>query len=423
MLDDYLDKLINFLVTSPTAYHAASNLAAVLVEQGFDELDEMISWGSTPAAGFVRRDGALIAWRQPDDWTPTTGLRIVAAHTDSPALKLKPGGTFGRVGFGLSEVEVYGGPILHTWLDRDLAIAGRLVDLDGGEHLVQTEAFLRVPTLAIHLDRGVNEGLAIDAQRDLNALFALGGQIDTDELELHVAGLAGLTPDQVGGHDLILVPTQPPAVLGLNGEFLASYRLDNLLSVHSGLSALLAAQASDQVQVFVAFDHEEIGSSTATGASGPFLVELLRRLSLAQGWGEDAHLAWLRRGWAISADVAHGVHPNRSDRHDPQIQPRLNGGPVLKWSAPMRYATDAASAAQWTRACRQAGVESQVFVNNNSVRGGSSLGPLLATRLGVRTVDAGIAVVSMHSARELCGAEDPRRFAQVAASFLTASPR
>lgn len=419
MPDDHLDRLIDFLAASPTQYHAVARIVDDLAAGGHRELDPAQPWDAdeVPQAGLVRRDGAVIAWRQPERWTPQTGLRILAAHTDSPALKLKPGAAFSRAGFRLAEVEVYGGPILHTWFDRDLAIAGRLIDRSGGTHLVRSQPLLRVPQLAIHLDNTVNTKLEIDNQRDLNPIVGLGDAYAGGELEAHIAALAGLPADEVAAHDLVLVPGEAPALLGLDHEFLASYRLDNLLSAHSCLAGHLSAAQSQHVQVYVAFDHEEIGSHTPTGASGPLLVHTLRRLSLAQGFNEDAHLAWLARGLALSADVAHGVHPNRADRHDPVIQPQLNGGPVLKWSAPMRYTTEAPGWAAWRRACEAAGLTDQVFVNNNTVRGGSSLGPLLATRLGISSVDAGIAVLGMHSARELCGAADPAAFAQVSAAF------
>lgn len=421
MPHDHLRSLIDFITASPTSYHAVSAMAAAFDEAGHREMDERLPWSDVPALGYVRRDGALIAWRQPTSWSAQTGLRIVAAHTDSPALKLKPGGTFSRAGFQLANVEVYGDPILHTWFDRDLAIAGRLATRDGAVRLVRTEPFLRVPTLAIHLDRDVNSSLKVDAQRDLTPLFTLARSTEASgELEAHLANLAGLDVADVAGHDLFLVPVEPPALIGLAQDLLASYRLDNLLSVHSGMAGMLAAEQGDDVQIFVAFDHEEVGSGTPSGASGPFLIDLLRRLSLARDFTEDAHLAWLRRGCALSADVAHGVHPNRPDRYDQVTRPVLNGGPVLKWSAPMRYTTDAPATAYWARACAAAGLDHQIFVNNNTVRGGASLGPLLATRLGIRSVDGGIAVVSMHSARELCGAADPARFARLTSAFLEA---
>lgn len=419
--DAHVTPFVDFIEASPTSFHTVDAIAIRLNDAGFVGIAEGSGWNELPANGFVRRDGALIAWRQPARWTNTTALRIVASHTDSPALKLKPRGSGCVAGFRLAETEIYGGPIIATWFDRDLAVAGRVIDARGGVHLVRTPGFARVSTLAVHLDRALRTELTVDPQRDLNAIVCIddsGGPADGDELKALIAEQAGLETHQIAADELFLVPAERPALVGLHGELLASYRLDNLASVFSTLSGLLQSDVGEHVQVMAAFDHEEIGSGTASGASGPFLAQVLRRLSLANGFSEDEHLAWLARAVALSADVAHGVHPNRSDRHDPIVQPRLGSGPVLKWSAPMRYATDAVSMHAWTRACAAAGVDYQVFVNNGNVPGGTSLGPLLATRLGIHTVDAGVAVVSMHSARELCSAADIGRFAELSAGFL-----
>lgn len=412
---------IDFIEASPTSFHAARTIASQLTIAGFHEVFETSAWRRPPENGFVRRDGAVIAWRLPKTWTGTTALRIVASHTDSPALKLKPRGVGSRGGYLLAETEIYGGPIVPTWFDRDLALAGRVIDTEGGIHLLRTPGFARVSTLAVHLDRELGRNLPVDAQRDLNAIVCLdssGDPVGGDELAAVIAEEAGLEPDQIAAEELFFVPSEPPALLGLHSELLASYRLDNLASVFSTLSGFLTSVGGEHVQLLAAFDHEEIGSGTPSGASGPFLAQVLRRLSLANGFSEDDHLAWLARAVALSADVAHGVHPNRPERHDPVIQPRLGGGPVLKWSAPMRYATDAVSTAAWTRACAAAGIDFQVFVNNGNIPGGTSLGPLLATRLGIHTVDAGVAVMSMHSARELCAVADIACFAQLSAGLL-----
>lgn len=417
----HVKSFMEFIEASPTSFHATHAIALRLSAAGFTELTESAAWDQIPLNGFVRRDGALIAWRQPDIWTPSTALRIVASHTDSPALKLKPRGMGTRMGFRLAETEIYGGPIVPTWFDRDLAVAGRIIDIQGDVHLVTTPGFARVSTLAVHLDRELGRDLRVDAQRDLNAIVCLdqsGSSVCEDELAALLAEQAGLAVGQIVAAELFLVPAEPPALIGLRGELLASYRLDNLASVFTTMSGLLESTTTQDVQVMAAFDHEEIGSGTPSGASGPFLAQLLRRLSLANGYGEDDHLAWLARGIALSADVAHGVHPNRPDRHDPLVQPVLGGGPVLKWSAPMRYATDAVSMAAWSRACAAADSDHQVFVNNGNIPGGTSLGPLLATRLGIHTVDAGVAVLSMHSARELCAVADIERFTRLSTGFL-----
>ena len=406
--------LIEFITESPTSFHAAATLAKRLTEAGFEKLAMTEPWDGVPATGFVVNDGNVIAWRAPQTWSATTGLRIIASHTDSPALKIKPNAGFDRFDSHQVEVEIYGGPQLHTWIDRDLCVAGRVVDVDGAVHLVHTAGFARVPGLAIHLDRSAREDFHIDVARDINVLVS---QIDaaTGPIESVVSGIA---PEKIAGHDLYFVPSEPPALLGLQAEYLASYRQDNLLSVHGGLVGLLNAEASDNVQVFVAFDNEEVGSETVTGACGPMLDHVLRRLAAAHGYGVDDHLAWLARGVAVSADVAHGIHPSRPDVYDPIDHPVLNGGPALKLSAKHRYATEATTAAAWTIACRAANVPVQVFVNNSNIVGGSSLGPLMATQLGVRTVDVGVPVLGMHSVRELCGVTDQQLFAKAVASFL-----
>lgn len=407
--------LMQFLDASPTSYHAVAEVAARLAAAGLGVVAETEPWDSLPEAGFTTRDGALVAWRLPVGWGRGTGLRLFAAHTDSPALKLKPHGTHERLGSRMINVEVYGAPVLATWFDRDLAVAGRVVDLDGRIHLVRSAALARVPSLAIHLDRSQNAQFSIDPQRDLVALVGLASGSD---LASCLADLTGLGADHVAGHDLYLVSNEPAARIGAGGELLASARQDNLLSVHAGLNAFLTSSAGDDVQVFVVHDHEEVGSQTASGASGPFAAHVLRRLSAIHGLSTDAHHAWLNRGWCLSADVTHAVHPNRPERYDPTTWPVLGGGPVLKWSAAMRYGTDATTMACWTRACRVAGVEDQVFVNHNSVPGGSSLGPLVATRLGVRTIDAGVAVLGMHSIRELSAIADQIGFNAVVGAFL-----
>ena len=414
-IDQLTSDLQEFLDTSPTAYHAVDGLANRLLAAGARELVIDEPWPDAPRLGFVRRGGALHAWRLPQAWSRSTGLRVFAAHSDSPALACKPRGDYARSGQLMIDVEVYGAPMLHTWFDRDLAVAGRLVDLTGRCHLVRTYALALVPGLAIHLGRDANNDFQIDRQRDLMATWGLG--YDGNLLEFVAAGV-GLGFDRVAGQDLLLVSAEPSARLGAHGELLVAARLDDLLGVHAGLTAFLAAPVTQDVQILAIHDHEEVGSQTAAGASGPLAGQVLRRLSAAAGLPPDAHLAWLNRGWQLSADVTHGLHPNQPERHDPIVQPRLGGGPVLKWSAAARYGTDAETMAIWRRACQAAEITDQVFVNNNSVPGGASLGPLAATRLGVRTVDAGVPILGMHSIREQCAPADQAAFIAVGTAFL-----
>jgi len=419
----HLESLASFIQASPSSYHAVAEVARQLSAAGFSELVETDAWD--PAAGdhFVLRDGAIVAWRQPTSAGPTTPFRIVGSHTDSPGFKLKPRPTTSTAGWVQAGVEVYGGPLFNSWLDRELEFAGRLAFRDGTTALVRTGALLRFPQLAVHLDRGVNsEGLKLDPQRHLNPVVGLG-DVDHADLIGHLARLAGQSGAEVAGLDVSVADTQLPAVFGLDDVFFASGRLDNLSSVHSSLAAFLAASAATEstprsIQVLAAFDHEEVGSETRSGASGPFLADILNRIAAGLGASDPDRLRAFAASWCLSADAGHAVHPNYPEKHDPINRPVVGRGPLLKINANQRYATDALGAAEWSRACEAVGVEYQEFVSNNAVPCGSTIGPLTATRLGIRTIDVGLPLLSMHSARELAGSADPEKFATAIGSFL-----
>ena len=435
----HLHDLGRFVEASPSSFHAVAEVARRLAAAGFTELDESDDWASpaqAPGNRYVIRDGAIIAWIAPAAATPSTPFRIVGAHTDSPGFKLKPKPTTGSQGWLQAGVEVYGGPLFNSWLDRELEFAGRLVFDDGTTALVRTGPFLRFPQLAVHLDRGVNtDGLTLNPQSHLNPIIGVGSPADADVIA-HLAGLAGRAGKHVAGYDIVVADTQRSAVFGLDGGLFASARLDNLSSVHAGLSALLRLAETERTEtertdteqaethdpglldipVFAAFDHEEVGSDTRSGASGPFLSDILARIK--SGVSESDRARAFARSWCLSADAGHAVHPNYPERHDPANRPVVGRGPLLKINANQRYATDAFGAAEWARSCRQAGVEYQDFVSNNSMPCGSTIGPLTATRLGIRTFDVGIALLSMHSARELCGVGDPAALAAAIAAFL-----
>lgn len=410
----YVNDLITFLDSCPTSYHAAQRCADGLAACGYACLAETELWTELPARGYVKRDGAILAWVAPVQQVPDAGLRIYGAHTDSPALKVKPGGEYVSAGFAMTNVEVYGGALLHTWFDRELRLAGRLVDAQGDVHLVASGPVAWVPSLAIHLDHSVNESFQIDRQRDLMPVYGLGDA----SISAYAAGLAGLDEQEVLAADLFLVAAQVPELIGVNQELLVGPRMDNLLSTHAGLAAMRTAQASDAWQIFVAFDHEEIGSGTASGACDSLLADVLGRIARLSGLDADGCAAWLARAVCVSADVAHAVHPNKTDHYDPCARALIDGGPVIKWSAPMRYATDATSTAVFVRACQRAGVNHQVFVNHNNIPGGSTIGALLATRLGIRTVDVGIPIMGMHSIREICASGATQEFSRVISAFL-----
>ncbi len=474
----HLQDLAGFVQASPSSYHAAAEVARRLQALGYARVDERRDFPAGPGGYVLVRDGAVIAWRIPDGVArpgaresgagragagegsagagrgtgPGTGasdvvpvFRILGAHTDSPTFKLKPRPTTSREGWLQAGVEVYGGPLLNSWLDRELCFAGRLVTEDGTEHLAATGPVARFPQLAIHLDRDVNNGLKLDRQQHMNPVWgATDGSAAPADILAVLARAAGLDPASVRGFDVVMADTQAPGLFGAAGEFFASGRLDNLSSVHAGLVALEALESpgasgglsvesagvpgqdtptnstdgAPVIPVLAAFDHEELGSASRSGAAGPVLEDVLRRVLDALGASGQGPARSFAGSWLLSADAGHLVHPNYAERHDPVNHPRVNAGPLLKINANQRYSTDAAGAAAFARWCAHAGVPFQEFVSNNAVPCGSTIGPISATRLGIRTVDVGIGLLSMHSAREMCGAQDPGHLAAAVGSFF-----
>jgi aspartyl aminopeptidase len=413
-----VDDLCSYLDRSPSPWHAAATTAERLTAAGFSEADETEPWADR-AAGFVRRGGALVAWRL-GRGGPSAPLRIVGAHTDSPGLRVKPRPDTGTLGWKQLGVEVYGGVLANSWLDRDLGVAGRLVGRDGSVALVNVaEPVARVPQLAVHLDREVNErGLVLDRQLHLTPVWGTGSA-RPGEFAAWITERASPPIDGVAGWELCLYDLAPAAVLGADRTLLASGRLDNLVSCWAATTALTAASSEAvHTSVIALFDHEEVGSASTTGASGPLLGAVLERLVLAQGGSrEDLHRA-LAASSCVSADNAHAVHPNYPERHEPEHRPIVNHGPAIKVNSNQRYATSAETAAVFQRACEAAGVPWQHFVSRNNLPCGSTIGPLAATRLGIATVDVGVPQLSMHSARELCGTADPVHLAAALAAYL-----
>ncbi len=411
-LDAHIDDLSAFVTASPSSYHAAHEVARRLQEDGWTLLSEDDPWTGGPGGYVVVRDGAVIAWRVPESAGALTPFRVVGTHTDSPGFKLKPHPTVGSAGWLQAAVEVYGGPLLTSWLDREIELAGRIVTRGGDELLVRTGPFFRIPQLAVHLDRGSADTVSLDRQRHTQPVFGVGDVAHADLLA-HLAEIADIEADDLAGYDVLAVDSQPPRRFGLDRSLFASARLDNLSSVHSGLVALLESEAGADrdggdpaIAVLAAFGHEELGSESRSGASGPFLEDVLRRIRHGLGAdGEQATRA-LAASWLVSSDAGHSVHPNYPEKHDPVVRPLAGRGPLLKINANQRYTTDAHGAALWARSSEAAGVPFQEFVSNNTVPCGSTIGPLTATRLGIRTVDVGVPLLSMHSARELAHVDD-----------------
>ncbi|TLS42204.1 M18 family aminopeptidase [Streptomyces montanus] len=420
----HTDDLMSFLATSPSPYHAVANTAERLEKAGFRQVAETDAWDGTYGGKYVLRGGAIVAWYVPEGADPHTPFRVVGAHTDSPNLRVKPLPDSGAHGWRQVAVEVYGGPLLNSWLDRDLGLAGRLSLRDGTTHLVNIDrALLRVPQLAIHLDRSVtSEGLKLDKQRHLQPIWGLGNDVRDGDLIRFLERESGLPEGEVTGWDLMTHSIEPPSYLGRDKELVAGPRMDNLLSVHAGTAALSAVATSGQalsyIPVLAAFDHEENGSQSDTGADGPLLGSVLERSVFARGGSYEDKARAFAGTVCLSSDTGHAVHPNYAERHDPTHHPRAGGGPILKVNVNNRYATDGSGRAVFAAACDKAGVPFQSFVSNNSMPCGTTIGPITAARHGIKTVDIGVAILSMHSARELCGADDPFLLANALVAFL-----
>ncbi|RDG35017.1 M18 family aminopeptidase [Streptomyces corynorhini] len=421
----HTDDLKSFLAASPSPYHAVANAAERLEKAGFRQVRETDAWDGSAGGRFVLRGGALIAWFVPEGAEPHTPFRIIGAHTDSPNLRVKPLPDTGSYGWRQIAVEIYGGTLLNTWLDRDLGLAGRITLRDGSHRLVNIDRpLLRVPQLAVHLDRSVNtDGLKLDRQRHMQPIWGLGEPEEGDLIRF-VAEESGVAAADVTGWDLMPHAVEPPAYLGRDRELLAGPRMDNLLSVHAGTAALAAVVTGADggslpyIPVLAAFDHEENGSQSDTGADGPLLGTVLERSVLSRGGTIEDRARAFAGTVCLSSDTGHAVHPNYVDRHDPTHHPRANGGPILKVNVNMRYATDGSGRAVFAAACEKAGVPWQSFVSNNSMPCGTTIGPITAARHGIQTVDIGVAILSMHSARELCGADDPYLLANALTAFL-----
>jgi len=420
----HTDDLMSFLAASPSPYHAVANAAERLEKAGFRQVAETDAWDGTSGGKYVLRGGAIVAWYVPEGAEPHTPFRIVGAHTDSPNLRVKPRPDSGAHGWRQVAVEVYGGPLLNSWLDRDLGLAGRLSLRDGSTRLVNIDRpLLRVPQLAIHLDRSVtSDGLKLDKQRHLQPIWGLGDDVRDGDLIRFLEEESGLAEGETTGWDLMVHSIEPPAYLGRDKELLAGPRMDNLLSVHAGTAALAGVATADEtlsyIPVLAAFDHEENGSQSDTGADGPLLGSVLERSVFARGGSYEDRARAFAGTVCLSSDTGHAVHPNYAERHDPTHHPRAGGGPILKVNVNNRYATDGSGRAVWAAACEKADVPFQTFVSNNSMPCGTTIGPITAARHGIKTVDIGVAILSMHSARELCGATDPFLLANSLVGFL-----
>jgi len=408
---DALDDFFNFLQYSPSPWHAVEQISHRLLQHDFSSLQEEDSWSlKLGEKYFVQRGGALIAFSLPKK-KPSRSV-ICASHTDSPCLKIKPHAEFRSHNMNLFRVESYGGPQLSSWYDRDLSLAGQIFVYDGKNivpHLIYAEDHpMTIPSLAIHLQEKNDQGTPkqyIDKQEHLCPLVSLSDKkMDSLEkiLKSHVKYQSLL------GFDLYLVPTQPPAYLGLSGEFIASYRLDNLSSAHASLMGFLDIEEpqDDVINICVFWNNEEIGSDSREGAASPFLQETLRRITLALHMSEEEFFKIKNTSLCLSIDVAHSFHPNFPKRYDSEDHPLFGEGLIIKHHASLRYATTAHSTAAVTRLCQKHQLPYQESSGHSEVRGGSTVGPITAASTGITTVDIGAPLLGMHSTRELVSSKD-----------------
>ena len=445
-MQDPVADLLAFIDRSPTPHHAVATVAALLEEAGFARLKEAEVWSVAPGdRRYVVRGGSIAAFEIGSAPPAEAGFRIVGAHTDSPNLRVKPNPDVRAHGYAQLAVEPYGGVLLHTWLDRDLSLAGRVVVRDGTglrSELVDLERpVLRVPSLAIHLNRELNqEGLKLNAQQHMVPVVGLSEKISLARLIGDAIGgkrgRKSAKPTEVLAYDLMTYDTQPAARAGAEGELVLAPRLDNLASCHAALRALIAgrrgsaAHRAASTRAIVFYDHEEVGSRSQAGAAGSFLADVLTRVSAgfaAPGAkGRTAEQAFERaasRSWLVSADMAHAVHPNYADRHEPGHRPVLGRGPVIKRNVNQSYATDAESAGLFTSLCEEVGVTPQHFVARSDLGCGSTIGPISAARGGIRTVDVGNPMLSMHSCREMAAAADVAPMIEVLRAFFASDVR
>lgn len=419
---EFNNDLLKFLNSSPTPWHAVATMRNQLAAAGFEELDEKDDWSLAPNQGYyvIRNGSSIVAFRTGKGDITESGVRMVGAHTDSPCLKVKPNPEVRRQGFFQLGVEVYGGVLLNPWFDRDLSLAGRVTVLDEAGDVRDTLLDFRkpvafIPSLAIHLDREANSSRTVNPQTDLPPVVMQVPESDTtsfaDLLRQQIATESGLKVRKVLGYELSFYDANEASFVGLRDDFIASARLDNLLSCYIGLQSLLHT-SGDEPALLVCNDHEEVGSMSAEGAQGPFLSSVLERWC---GAGKSRAIA---RSMMISADNAHGIHPNYMDRHDENHGPLLNAGPVIKVNHNQRYATNSRSAAVYRHISDELGLPHQTFVVRSDMGCGSTIGPLTAGNLGVTTLDIGVPQFGMHSIRELIGTEDGYTLYRVLTEFM-----
>lgn len=425
----HAEALLKFIKTSPSPFHVVQSVKEKLIPLGFTELKFEDKWTLYPRGKYLvsRNGSALIAFILSETTPEKSGFHILGTHTDSPTFRLKPSPIISVEGKYLKlNVETYGGPILNTWLDRPLALAGRVVLKGKSPYHPQSVLFqspsplLTIPNLAIHMNQKVNEGVALNKQKDLLPLLGMQG-VDLEKenvLVNHFSELLQVTPESIIDFDMVLYEYENGSIIGLNQEFISSSRLDDLAMVHAGTWALAQTESNQTTSILACFDNEEVGSTSKQGAASPLLASVLERIMLALSKNREEHYQALEHSFMVSADMAHALHPNVVEKYDPVNRPVLNGGPVIKLSANLSYTSDAESTAIFQGICEEAKVPTQIFVNRSDERGGSTIGPISMTHLDIRSVDIGNPLLGMHSIRELSGVKDHLYMSKVFKQFF-----
>jgi aspartyl aminopeptidase len=409
-MDTYIQDLLDFLDGSPTAVQASGQVIRRLEENGFRRLPEDGQWAlENGGKYYVLRHTSVIAFIAGATSPVKTGYQIGASHIDSPSLKIKPESVKTEQGVTRVAVEVYGGPIISTWTDRELGIAGKVAVRKGQEVEIIPVDLKKpvaiIPNAAIHLHREINKGFEYNKQTHLQAILNSTGDA-ADPLLDAVAGSLGVDADQMIGMELFLYDFAKAALAGVDGSLVVSGRLDNLGMSHAILAAFCEAESPVSTCVAALFDHEEIGSSTQQGADSSLLGDVLERISLAQGYSREEHLIALSKSFLVSGDMAHAYHPSYPEKYDASCSPRMNGGLVIKWNAGYKYASTVESNARFTLVCESAGIKPQKFAMRSDLICGSTVGPIISSKLGIPAVDVGSPLWAMHSVRETAGVHD-----------------
>ncbi len=425
---NFNNNLIEFIEDSPTPFHATSTLKEKLIEAGFSQLYEQDPWSLTANSKHfvIRNDSSIVAFRLGSSSPIESGFRMVGAHTDSPCFKVKPQPEIESKGYNQLGVEVYGGVLLNPWFDRDLSLAGRVTLRTKEGHLENRlidfkKAIAIIPSLAIHLDREANDKRTVNKQTYLPPIINLTTDQPFELKKELIKQLSesdpSLTEAVILDYELSFYGVEKPAIIGLEQQFLASARLDNLLSCYTGLQALIEND-DDSCQLLVCNDHEEVGSGSAAGARGNLLASILKRVTTSFSDQDEDYARMMTHSMLISTDNAHGVHPNFSDKHDPNHGAVINSGPVIKINSNQAYATNSESSAIFRHMAELVGVPTQSFVSRSDTRCGSTIGPHISTALGVRAIDVGVPTFAMHSIRELAGSDDAHYLFQILQSFF-----